>query len=70
MITGSSYDPNSKNKSTENMHIPSISLLQLILTQCVKEEIRELHAIFLSKKHHLVFMSPFYCIRTSVVICL
>ena len=30
MITGSSYDPHSGNKSTENTHIPSLSLSQLI----------------------------------------
>ena len=29
-ITGSSYDSNSKNKLTENTHIPSISLSQII----------------------------------------
>ena len=40
-----------------------------ILTQFVKEEIQEIHAIFLPKRHHLVPMSSFYCIRTRVVVC-
>ena len=30
MITSSSYDPHSENKSTENTHIPLLSLSQLI----------------------------------------
>ena len=30
MITSSSYDPHSENKSTENTHIPPLSLSQLI----------------------------------------
>ena len=44
MITGCSYDPNSENKLTENAHISSLSLSQLIhLTQFVKEEIPKSH---------------------------
>ena len=70
MITGSSYDPHSGNKSTENTHIPSLSLRSsFILTQFVKEQIQEIHAIFLPKRQHLVLMSSFNCIRKRVVVC-
>ena len=37
MITGSSYDPNSKNKLTENTQIPSLSLSQLIHFNTVRQ---------------------------------
>ena len=36
-ITGFSYDPNSKNKLTENTHIPSLLLSQLIHFNTVRQ---------------------------------
>ena len=36
-ITGSSYDPHSKNKLTENTHIPLLSLLQLIHFNTIRQ---------------------------------
>ena len=37
MITVFSYDSNSENKLTENMHVPSLSLLQLIHFNIVRQ---------------------------------
>ena len=65
-ITGSSYGLNSKNKLDENMHTPSLSLLQLIhFAQFAKDKIHELHTILLTMRHHLVFMS--LCIAFSEI---
>ena len=45
MITSSSYDPHSENKSAENTHIPSLSLRSsFVLTQFVKEEIHKIQS--------------------------
>ena len=60
MITSSSYDPHSENKSAENTHIPSLTLRSsFVLTQFVKEEIQEIQVIFLPKRHHGL-MDKFY----------
>ena len=65
-ITGS-YDPNSKNKLKIRIFPHYHFCSSFILTQFFKEKIWEFHTIS-AMRHHLVFMSHFYCILRHEVV--